>query len=104
MRENVRFDGESRNEGRASIDRSIDSVGRGVDDGWWCSVDRRRRGGGGGVCSSSARTDAPVSVARRVESSRWMGRTHRERIANARRRGASTSRDAVPDRESDSID
>ena len=42
-RENVRFDGESRVEGRASIDRSIDrsrsvEAWRGVGDGWWCSV------------------------------------------------------------------
>ena len=66
------------------------------------SVDGGTRGGGGGVCSSSARTDAPVSVAR-VESSRVDGwdERERERIANARRRGASTSRDAVPERESD---
>ena len=49
--------------------------------------------------------DAPV-VGRAFESSRVDGwdERERERIANARRRGASTSRDAVPDRESDLID
>ena len=47
--------------------------------------------------------DAPV-VGRAFESSRVDGWDERERIANARRRGASTSRDAVPDRESDLID
>ena len=107
-RENVRFDGESRVEGRASIDRSIDrsrSVGRGVAwvTGGGARFGRRRDARRRWGCLFEFRSDgrAGVGVARRVESSRWMGRTrtrtHRERAATrgvdlARRRSGSRER------------
>ena len=64
----------------------------------------------GGAAAAGVSVRVPLGRTRRcrsrVESSRVDGwdERERERIANARRRGASTSRDAVPDRESDSID
>jgi len=97
VRENVRFDGESRVEGRASIDRSrARAFGR--SSGGARSTD-------GGAAAAGVSVRVPLGRTRRcrsrVESSRVDGWDERERIANARRRGASTSRDAVPDRESD---
>ena len=90
-----------------SIDRSIAFVRsrRGVGDGWWCSV----RSTEGRAAAVGVSVRVPLGRTRRcrsrVESSRvdgWDEREReRERIANARRRGASTSRDAVPERESD---
>ena len=83
------------------IDRSIDrAFGRSVVV---CSVDGRRRGGGRGSFELRSDGRAGGRSRVRVESSRWMGRTRTRTHQNARRRGASTSRDAVPDRESDRL-